>query len=82
MARQGEKTRSLPVHVGGVLGHLEGDLHVGHGSQVVNFVGADLGDELRREEGKGRDDSDEVCRREYAREENKMLVPESDSSSP
>lgn len=62
MARQGEKTRSLPVHVGGVLGHLEGDLHVGHGSQVVNFVGADLRDELRREEGKGRDDSDEVCR--------------------
>ncbi len=33
------------VGVGGVLGHIEGNLDVGHGAEVVDFGGADLGDD-------------------------------------
>ena len=33
------------VGVSGVLGHIEGNLDVGHGTEVVDFGGADLGDD-------------------------------------
>jgi len=44
----GREGGNVPVDISRVLGHLERDLDVGHGPQVVDLVGADLGDELRR----------------------------------
>jgi len=50
----GKEGGNVPVDISRVLGHLERDLDVGHGPQVVDLVGADLGDELRRGGRKGR----------------------------
>jgi hypothetical protein len=34
------------IDIGGVLGHVEGDLDVGLGTQVVDLGGEDLGDDM------------------------------------